>query len=106
MIKKLKFKEVAPFFTALGNETRFDIVEMLSEKPRTVTDIYSTLKRKQSKISNELKCLKGCGFVHVEKKGNKHFYSTNKEVKEILVSIKKHLRRFSKILNKCKICYR
>ena len=106
MIKKLKFKEVAPFFTALGNETRFDIIELLSEKPRTVTEIYSTLKRKQSKISNELKCLKGCGFVHVEKKGNKRFYSTDKEVKEILVSIKKHLRKFTKIVKKCKTCCR
>ena len=106
MAKKLTFEEVAPFFNALGNETRFMIIEMLSEKPRTVTEIYSTLNAKQSKISNDLRCLKECGFVHVKRTGNKRIYSVDEEVKEILISMKEHLRRFSKIINQCKTCCR
>ena len=56
MTKKLNFEEIAPFFTALGNETR---------------------------------CM----------------YSIDGEVKEILLSMKGHLKRFSKVINQCKTCY-
>lgn len=59
----------AGFFSGLADETRLRIVRCLLDGPRTVGEIVSALGMSQSRISNQLSCLKWCGYVHAERQG-------------------------------------
>lgn len=102
----MKFEHIKPFFTALGNETRFEIVQLVAERPRTVTDICKSLHCRQTKISNDLKCLRECGYVHVEKRGNERIYSVDRNILPILSSINKKLQKLTITCKGCKVCCR
>ena len=100
----IQFNQIKPFFVALGNKTRFEIVHLVSEQQRTVSEICKALKCKQTKISNDLKCLRECGYVHVEKNGNERIYSIDKNIAPILASIAKHLQKLQQVCKGCKEC--
>lgn len=102
----MKFEHIKPFFTVLGNETRFEIVCLVTERPRTVTDICKALHCKQTKISNDLKCLRECGYVHVKKNGNERIYSIDSHIAPILSSITKKLQKLTRICKGCNVCCR
>lgn len=75
----------AKFFRALGDTTRLRILERLLEQERNVKDLVELLGMSQSRISNHLSCLKWCGFVAAERRGNCVFYRiTDERVKEIV----------------------
>lgn len=59
----------AKFFSGLADETRIRIVRFLLDGPRTVSEIVTALGMSQSRISNQLSCLKWCGYVHAERRG-------------------------------------
>jgi len=100
----MNFKNAKPFFTALGNETRFEIVRLIAEKPRTVNKICEALDCKQTKISNDLKCLRDCGYAHVEKRGNERVYSIDKNIAPVLSSITQQLQKLRQVCEGCKTC--
>lgn len=98
------FEQTKPFFATLGNETRFEIVRLVTKKPRTVSEICEALDCKQTKISNDLKCLRECGYVHVEKNGNERIYSIDKNIAPVLSSITKQLQKLRRVCDGCKTC--
>ena len=54
-VENLQFAGLRPFFIALGNKDRFEIMRLLAGGPKTVTDIYKRLNFKQTKVSNDLR---------------------------------------------------
>lgn len=100
----VRFEHIKPFFTALGNETRFEIVRLVARKPQTVSEICEALHCKQTKISNDLKCLRECGYVHAEKRGNERLYSVDSAILPILSSITEALQKLTRTCKGCTVC--
>lgn len=95
------FERLQPFFNALGNKDRFSVMCLLNKKPHTVTELYETLGVKQTKISNDLKHLRECGYVLVEKRGNERLYSINPEMQGLLSSITKQVQELTSVCEAC-----
>ena len=81
------------FFETIGNKTRLKILELLFERPMSVTEICKALNEEQSKISHNLKCLADCNFVDIKKEGKKRIYSLNKKtIIPLMKLVEKHVR--------------
>ncbi|GAC1421513.1 MAG: metalloregulator ArsR/SmtB family transcription factor [Candidatus Velthaea sp.] len=65
----------AKYFRALGDPTRLRILELVFERPLTVSDLIRELGLSQSNISNHLACLRWCGFVEADNRGKWAYYS-------------------------------
>ena len=61
-------------FAALGEPTRFRIVELLRDGPRPVNDIGERLKLNQPQVSKHLRVLKDAGLVDVEARAQQRLY--------------------------------
>jgi ArsR family transcriptional regulator len=70
----------ARWFHALSDETRLEIVEMLSHGERCVCDLTGSLEAAQSRLSFHLRTLKDAGLVSDRKDGRWVYYSLNREV--------------------------
>lgn len=78
------------FFKVLANPTRLAILEVLRNKPRSVTEIAESLKQEQSMISHNLEPLEKCQFVFSERKEKQRIYSLNKETVEPVFKLFTH----------------
>ncbi|GIW20417.1 MAG: hypothetical protein KatS3mg065_0713 [Chloroflexota bacterium] len=56
-------KGLAAFFQGLADPTRIQILELLRERPRTVTELVAELGLAQGRVSSHLSCLRWCGYV-------------------------------------------
>src|SRR5580765_8457820 len=65
----------ARLFRVLGNPTRLGILELLQERPHTVSELVERLGCSPSRVSNHLACLRWCGFVEAERWGRTATYS-------------------------------
>lgn len=54
---------LASFFQGLADPTRVRILELLLERPRTVTELVADLALAQGRVSSHLSCLRWCGYV-------------------------------------------
>lgn len=54
---------LASFFQGLADPTRVRILELLRERPRTVTELVADLGLAQGRVSSHLTCLRWCGYV-------------------------------------------
>jgi len=54
---------LATFFQGLADPTRIRILELLRERPRTVTELVVDLGLAQGRVSSHLACLRWCGYV-------------------------------------------
>lgn len=77
----------AKFFQGLANPTRYKIVEAILTTPKNVSQLVKELGLSQSQISNQLACLKWCGFVNSHQKGKYVYYSITDERIEIIVQL-------------------
>lgn len=85
------------FFTNLANPLRIEIIILLKEKERSVTEISKSLNVEQSKVSHALSALKCCSVVESKQKGKNRIYSLNKKtIVPILKLIDKHAKTFCK----------
>ena len=83
------------FFETIGTRIRLEILELLQEKPMSVTEICKTLKQEQSKISHNLKCLAECHFLDVKQQGKKRIYSLNKDtILPLMELVDKHVKKY------------
>src|SRR5437870_2141328 len=64
----------ARFFRVLSDPTRLAILELLLERPRTVSELVEALACPQSRVSNHLACLRWCEFVDTERDGRQITY--------------------------------
>src|SRR5436190_18298797 len=71
--------QAATWFHALSDETRLEIVRMLSHGERCVCDLTGSLKAAQSRLSFHLKTLKDAGLLTDRKDGRWVYYSLNRE---------------------------
>jgi DNA-binding transcriptional ArsR family regulator len=65
----LKYQPVDEVFKALGDPTRRDLVERLSDGPATVSQLARPLAMSLSAVVQHLAILESCGVVRSEKVG-------------------------------------
>lgn len=90
----------AKFFHGLSNPTRLKIVEELLDRELNVSELVSATGASQSLVSNQLACLKWCGYVTSRQEGKYVLYRISDErvrtivqlAKEIVASNAEHIR--------------
>lgn len=99
----MKDSQYKIFFGTLGNKTRLEIIHALRNGPLNVTQLTKKLPFKQSTISHNLKRLVNCQFVHIQRKGQFHYYSLNKDtIVPLLKLMDKHVEKYcSKVCKNC-----
>lgn len=91
------------FFGTLANQQRLEILNLLRDGPKNVTQICGDLKFNQTTVSHHLAVLKKCSFVFVEKRGKERIYSLNqKTIAPLMGLIDSHTEEFCKYLCGCK----
>lgn len=83
------------FFTSLANPNRLQIINLLREGKKNVTEICNATDFEQSMVSHNLKRLERCGMVFVEQQGKHRYYSLNqKTIKPLLKLIDAHMTEY------------
>jgi len=90
----------AKFFHGLSNPTRLKIVEALLDREMNVSQLVETIGASQSQVSNQLACLKWCGYVSSRQEGKYILYRISDErvrsilqlAKEIVADNAEHIR--------------
>lgn len=76
---------LATFFQGLSDPTRVRILELLAERPRTVTELVEAIGLAQGRVSSHLSCLRWCGYVEARAEGRYNRYRlVDERVREIL----------------------
>ena len=83
---------VASWFHALADETRVQIVEMLSHKERCVCELEQVLDIAQSKVSFHLKVLKDAGLITERREGRWMFYGLERETLDQIAAYTKSVK--------------
>lgn len=92
----------AKLFKGFGDPSRLSILETLSEKPLTVSEIVEETELSQSNVSMHLACLLDCGLVQNKKEGRNSYYQlSGDEVKEVIKIAQKIISAHSKELFEC-----
>ena len=90
------------FFKAFSNSTRLNIIALLRQGPKNVTQICEILKVEQSRTSHNLRCLQRCGFLEVERNGKQRIYRLDAEnIEPLLNIVDKHIHQYQKRLKSC-----
>ena len=75
-------------FTALANSKRRKIIELLSERPLTSTEIANNFDIYHHSVSKHLKVLLNANLVTFKKSGRLRIYRLNKKtVKKVILQI-------------------
>jgi len=69
----------ARWFHALSDETRLEIVRLLSHGERCVCELQEVLGAAQSRLSFHLRALKDAGLVTDRREGRWVYYAVNRE---------------------------
>jgi DNA-binding transcriptional ArsR family regulator len=89
-------------FSALANRSRLAIIDVLKDGPKTVIEISKALEQEEDLIAHNLKPLKKCMLVQVQKSGKEPLYSINKEIVEPLSEMLSfHVNKYCPGLEKC-----
>src|SRR5213596_2644905 len=96
--------QVARWFHALSDETRVQIVEMLSHKARCVCELEQVLGVAQSRLSFHLKVLKDAGLLADRRDGRWMYYALNPDVIEEIDGFVSSLKLQSRRSNSKKCC--
>lgn len=93
---------LAAFFQGLSDPTRVRILELLVERPRTVTELQEALGLAQGRISSHLACLRWCGYVVAIADGRYNRYQlVDKRVRAILGDAESIVRENADRLTSC-----
>ncbi len=71
---KVGIRASARFLKGLGDKTRLRILQLLSERERTVSELIELLGLPQARVSTHLACLRWCGYVRARKDGRRVWY--------------------------------
>ena len=83
-------KDNIQIFKALGEQTRYNIIECLLDGERCACEIPSIIKRTQSNTSMHLSKLLDWGIIKSRRDGKRILYTIkNKKIKQILKIIQK-----------------
>ncbi len=93
--KDLLYDAYKLFFGSLTSHHRLRIINELRKKPMNVSELIERLGLEQSVVSHNLKRLRTCGFVSIERQGKYRVYSLNKEtIVPLMEIIDKHMSKF------------
>ena len=93
---------LAAFFQGLADPTRMRILELLAERPLTVTELVDALGLAQGRISSHLTCLRWCGYVRADVEGRFNRYRlVDERVRDILVMGESIIRDNADRLTSC-----
>lgn len=93
---------LATFFQGLADPTRVRILELLAERPRTVTQLQHELGLAQGRVSSHLACLRWCGYVLAVADGRYNRYQlVDPRVREILAHAETIVRDNAERLTSC-----
>ena len=83
--RPLEVEIIAKYFRGFGDPTRLRILELLSERERSVTELVEAIGAPQPKVSNHLACLRWCGFVESRRERRTIYYRvTDKRVRRMI----------------------
>lgn len=97
---KPSYKQFAVIFKALSDETRLHVVDMLSCRSMTASDLLSNFTLSQSTLSYHMKILIEAGVVNAVREGLWTKYSINDETFGMIMDF---LPELYKLKDKC-IC--
>ena len=101
-MEELNSELIAKFFHGLSNPSRFKIALALLNDKKTVSELVNELGMKQSQISNQLVCLKWCGYVSARKEGKFIYYQiTDERVKKIIEMAREIVEDNAEHINCC-----
>lgn len=96
----------ARWFHALGDETRLQILDLLSNGEQCVCDLTDSLHIAQSRLSFHLKTLKEAGILKDRREGRWVYYALNpealEEVKEVVEAFERDSRTLLTGSRRCK----
>lgn len=107
MLAEPLYKLKADFFKTLGHPARIRILELLSDRDRSVSELLPAVGLEASNLSQQLAVLRRTGVVEARKDGNTVIYSiTSPDIADLLtvarrvltgmlsdqVAVLKHLR--------------
>ena len=102
-LRKNSVTAVSLLFTALSNDCRVGILNLLRNGPKNVGEIAEALKIEQTMASHNLKCLAFCGLVTSQRLGKTIEYTLNRDtVEPILRLADKHISKYAVNLRNCK----
>lgn len=82
---------ISKFFHGFSNPTRLKIVLALLQEKKNVSELVRELGMKQSQISNQLICLKWCGYVSAQKEGKFVYYQVTDERVRHLIELARQI---------------
>ena len=100
-VKQAEIERLAPFFKALGDETRLGIVRLLIGKELCVCDIIDAFHVSQPAISHHLKILKYAGIVNDTRDGKWIYYSLNPQALEMIEAFLSELKPGMHVISRC-----
>lgn len=102
-VEDLSRSEVlATFFQGLADPTRVRIIELLVERPRTVSELQAELGLAQGRVSSHLACLRWCGYVVGMVDGRFNRYQlVDRRVRDIVVAAEAIVRENADRLTSC-----
>lgn len=83
---------VARWFRALADETRVQIVELLSHKERCVCELEQVLGIAQSRLSFHLKVLKEAGLLADRREGRWMYYNLQRDTLDQIAAYTKSVK--------------
>ena len=97
-----RWEVLATFFLGLADPTRVRILELLTDRPRTVREIQGELGLAQGRVSSHLACLRWCGYVVATVDGRFNRYQLiDPRVREILAAAESIVRDNEARLTSC-----
>lgn len=83
------------FFGALANPNRLEIINILRQGKKNVTEICKVTGFEQTMVSHNLKTLEWHGMVFKEKQGKFRYYSLNKKtIQPLMELIDAHMKAY------------
>ena len=93
---------LAAFFQGLSDPTRVRILDLLAERPRTVTELVDELGLAQGRVSSHLACLRWCGYVLATVDGRYNRYElVDERIRSLLVDAEAVVRENEDRLTSC-----
>lgn len=100
----MKFFLYYKFFKNFSNPLRLQIVLLLREKDRSVSELVRATGMEQSKVSHHLSLLAKCRIIEAKRKGKYRIYGLNKTVLPLLKVAEKYVMKCSKGCKNAKNC--
>ncbi len=73
-LQKSIYEEIASLVRAIGHPVRLEVIDLLSQRERTVEELARAIGSSHANLSHHLQSLKRERLVGLRKKGRSHFY--------------------------------